>query len=173
MHCYVFFFLHFSLNGYKIIKHTKYKKTHTNRNIDMTSYIPEFNNKNNPSKLSEMDADRLRLVQQLGQSESQQTPVIAAEHPKTGGKYVIKMIDTNKCLPQQLESEINIFKTLTHRNVVRMHDVRRNKQFIYLISEQFSVIDCIQNVLFLVNCAFAYCNTKQANFKKKILKTKP
>ena len=80
----------------------------------------------------------LILEKELGQSESQRTPVITAKNPKTGSTYAIKMIDKKKFILNGLRSEIDVVKKLRHRNVAKLYKMLEKKNFIYLIMEKLS-----------------------------------
>ena len=74
---------------------------------------------------------------ELGKSESQQTPVIGAEHRETGQKYAIKIINKSKCNQKRMKEEIKMLQKLRHPCFVELNQVFEDSKFVYLIMPRY------------------------------------
>lgn len=64
--------------------------------------------------------------------------VCEATHKKTGVKHAVKIIDKGKLIATEkelLRTEIAILKLVTHPNIIRLHDVYEDKQYIFIVTE--------------------------------------
>lgn len=64
--------------------------------------------------------------------------VCEATHKKTGVKHAVKIIDKCKLIATEkelLRTEIAILKLVTHPNIIRLHDVYEDKQYIFIVTE--------------------------------------